>query len=169
MFLPFYHTYFVYLFPVVYGIPSINSSRYFIAPRPFAIQTLRWDTYQLLHYTIHSHYLAFVSRYILLYIAVCRTNTELSCLEYYINSILFLSTTSCLTFWSFFVPWCLFIILCLHMWNIFCMWFSLCLATSFPSLPLPCLVIFLLLSLSLWLLHMSPTLYIISYSPVLVL
>ena len=86
MFVPFYSTYFVYLFSVVYGIPSINSSRYFIAPQLFAIQTLRWDTYQLLHYTIHSHYLAFMSRYILLYIAVCHTNTELSCLEYYNNN-----------------------------------------------------------------------------------
>ena len=41
MIVPFYSTYFVYLFSVVYGIPSINSSRYFIAPQPFAIQTLR--------------------------------------------------------------------------------------------------------------------------------
>ena len=69
--------------------------------------------------------------------------------------------------------WYLFIILCL------CMWISLACdflcALLHPSLPFPyhilwyflCLI--LLLSPLLWLLCMSPTPYIISYSPVLVL
>ena len=55
----------------------------------------------------------------------------------------YLSTTSCFTLWSFFVPCVPFHhSLSLHV-NISCMWFYLCLATSFPSRPLPYLVIFL--------------------------
>ena len=52
-----------------------------------------------------------------------------------VNSILFLSTTSCFTLWSFFVPWYLFIILCLRMWISFACDF-IC-ALLHPSLPFP--------------------------------
>ena len=101
-------------------------------------------------------------------------------LSFYLFSVLschsipfIISTTSCFILWSFFVP-------CvpshhsysLHV-NILCMWI-LC-ALLHPSLSSPyyslwySLHFILLLSPSLWLLHICLTPYIISWSPVLVL
>ena len=81
----------------------------------------------------------------------------------------YLSTTSCFTLWSFFVPWYLFIILCLHMWiSLGCDF--LC-ALLHPSLNISCDIscVWFYSYLRRYDYSMSSTPYIISYSSVLVL